>query len=171
VRLVVGRIGKPHGVRGEVTIEPRTDDPDIRFVPGARLFTGESGDDTLEVSTVRWHNRRLLVGFAGAAGREGAEGLRGLLLYRDEHDRVLEDEAWYDHDLVGCEVMVAGSAVGSVTDVVHTPGQDLLAVELSAGGTRLVPLVAELVPSVDIHARRVVVADLPGLLADGESGD
>ena len=171
MRLVVGRIGKPHGVRGEVTIEPRTDDPDIRFVPGARLFTGETGADALEVSSSRWHNRRLLVGFAGSAGREDAEQLRGLLLYRDGDNRVLEDEAWYDHDLVGCDVQVGGAAVGTVTDVVHLPGQDLLAVELAAGGTRLVPLVAELVPSIDIDRQVVVIDDRPGLLSDEESGD
>jgi 16S rRNA processing protein RimM len=106
------------------------------------------------------------VSFRGSADRSAAEGLRGQLLYRAAEDRVEEEQAWYDEDLVGCEVCTEAGPVGTVAEVVHLPSQDLLAVALSDGETRLVPFVAELVPGVDIEARRITVADRPGLLFD-----
>jgi len=170
VRVLVGRVGKAHGVRGEVTVEVRTDDPEVRFAPGAQLATSEDGRRALTVERSRWHSGRLLVAFAGTTDRTTAELLRGTLLYRDAEDRVAEPDAWYDHDLVGCSVRTEQGIVGTVSDVVHLPAQDLLAVRLTGGTTRLVPLVAELVPSVDLEAREVLVADRPGLLAEPSPG-
>lgn len=166
MRVLVGRVGKAHGVRGEVTVEVRTDDPEVRFAPGSRLFTSEDGDAALVVERSHWHSGRLLVAFAGVADRTAAEQLRGILLYRAAEDRVPESDAWYDHDLVGCAVRTERGLVGTVSDVVHLPAQDLLAVRLTDGTTRLVPLVVDLVPSVDLAAREVLVADRPGLLAE-----
>lgn len=166
MRIAVGRIGRAHGVRGDVTLDVRTDDPDVRFAPGSQLFTGESGTGSLVVARARWHSGRLLVGFEGVADRNAAEAIRGTVLYRDDQDRVEEDDAWYDHDLIGCTVRTAGGLVGEVVDVVHLPAQDLLSVRMSDGASRLVPLVAELVPEVDLAARTVTVADVPGLLDD-----
>jgi 16S rRNA processing protein RimM len=166
VRLVVGRIGRAHGVRGDVAVEVRTDDPDARFAPGSRLFTAEEGERALTVERSRWHSGRLLVAFSGVADRTAAEALRGQLLYRADADALSEPDAWYDHDLIGCVVRTAAGPVGEVADVVHLPAQDLLSVRLEDGTTRLVPLVAELVPSVDLAARTVQVADVPGLLRD-----
>jgi 16S rRNA processing protein RimM len=166
VRLVVGRVGRAHGVRGDVAVEVRTDDPDVRFAPGARLFTAEDGEHALIVERSRWHAGRLLVAFSGFADRTAAEALRGQLLYRADADALSEPDAWYDHDLIGCTVRTPEGPVGEVAEVVHLPGQDLLSVRLGDGTNRLVPLVAELVPSVDLAARTVEVADVPGLLRD-----
>lgn len=166
MRIVVGRLGRAHGVRGEVAVEVRTDDPELRFAPGSRLFTAEDGDHHLVVSRARWHSGRLLVAFDGVADRTAAERLRGCLLYRDAADEVVEDDAWYDYQLVGCAVLVGGAEMGTVTEVLHLPAQDCLAVELVGGEVRLVPLVAEIVLDVDPRSRRITVADLPGLLSD-----
>ena len=166
MRVLVGRVGKAHGVRGEVTVEVRTDDPEVRFAPGSQLATSEDGDAVLTVEHSRWHSGRLLLAFAGSSDRTAADQLRGTLLYREAEDRVPEPDAWYDHDLVGCAVRTERGLVGTVSDVVHLPAQDLLAVRVADGTTRLVPLVAELVPSVDLAAREVLVADRPGLLAE-----
>lgn len=166
MRIVVGRVGRAHGVRGDVGVEVRTDDPDVRFAAGSVLFTAEDGPTTVTVERSRWHSGRLLVGFAGVSDRTAAEDLRGLLLYRLDADRVEEEGAWYDHDLIGCAVRSGGEIVGEVEDVGHPPAQDLLHIRLATGQLRLVPLVRELVPEVDIDARIITVEDRPGLLAD-----
>jgi 16S rRNA processing protein RimM len=167
VRLVVGRIGRPHGVAGDVAVEPRTDDPDIRFAAGAVLFTQEDGPAALTVDRHRWHSGRLLVRFAGVEDRGAAEALRNTLLRCDAADRVEEDGAWYLHELVGLQVRCRAEPVGSIAEVLNLPGQDVLVVRLARGGAeRLVPFVAELVPVVDVAAGFVTVADQPGLLAD-----
>ena len=168
MRIVVGRIGRAHGVRGDVAIEVRTDDPDLRFAVGSTLFTSEDGPRALTVQRCRWHSGRLLVAFEGSADRTSAEGLRGALLYRDADDRIEEPGAWYDHELIGCTVLSGGQPVGRVDEVLHLPHQDLLSVELADGSVRLVPLVDELVPDVDVERREVTVADRPGLLFDEE---
>lgn len=164
MRVVVGRVGKAHGVRGEVAVALLTDDPEVRFASGSSLYTGETGQQQLTVARSHWHAGRLLVSFEGAADRTAAEALTGTLLYRDDSDRVEEDGAWYDHDLIGCQVLCAGTVVGSVVDVLHLPAQDTLEVEVDGVGTRLVPLVEALVPVIDVGARRIEVADIPGLL-------
>ena len=166
MRILVGRVGRAHGLRGDVSIDVRTDDPDERFAAGAVLFTGESGAATLKVDRSRWHSGRLLVCFDGATDREAAQSLRGRYLYRDADDRIAEPQAWYDVDLIGCLVRTRAGQVGTVADVIHLPTQDLLSVTLTDGTTRLVPLVQDLVPEVDVAARQITVADLPGLLFD-----
>lgn len=166
MRVVVGRVGRPHGIRGDVTVEPRTDDPAGRYAPGARLFTAAEGAESLEVVDHRWHSGRLLVRFAGVSGREEAEAVRGTVLYAEAATAV-EDDAWYDHELIGLAVRVGGIGIGEVSDVVHLPAQDLLEVSLD-GDKRLVPLVAEIVPVVDVAGGYVEVEDVPGLLAEPE---
>ncbi len=166
MRIVVGRIGRAHGVRGDVAIEVRTDDPDLRFAVGSGLYTSEDGPRVLTVQRCRWHSGRLLVAFEGRSDRTAAEGLSGLLLYRDGKDRIDEPGAWYDHDLIDCAVLSGGRQVGRVDEVLHLPHQDLLSVELADGSVRLVPLVDELVPDVNLDRREVTVADRPGLLFD-----
>lgn len=172
MRVVVGRVGRAHGVRGEVAVDVRTDDPDVRFAPGSVLFTAAEGPSALTVQASRWHSGRLMVAFAGARDRDDAQALSGVVLYRDEDDRVAEPQAWYDYDLIGCAVRTEAGVVGSVVDVMHPPAQDLLVVELSDGSTRLVPLVEQIVPEVDVEARAITVADRPGLLFDApDEGD
>lgn len=174
--VVVGRIGKPHGVRGEVTVEPRTDEPERRFATGAVLRTqtphgsaphGRDRPAALTVAATRWHQSRLLVTFEELADRDAAEAVRGLLLAVevDPDERPEDPEEFYDHQLVGLHVVTSdGADVGEVAEVVHGPAQDLLSVTAADGREILVPFVAELVPEVDVPGGRVVVHDVPGLI-------
>jgi 16S rRNA processing protein RimM len=168
MQLVVGRIGRPHGLRGEVVVWVRTDDPDQRFAAGSALATDPAGRGPLTVESVRWHSGRLLVRFAGCHDREAAQTLRGIVLVIDSDEIPRSDpEEFYDHELIGLQVVtVSGEPVGAVADVLHH-GQDLLVV--AAAGARsgtqiLVPFVAPLVPVVDIAAGRLVIDPPPGLL-------
>jgi len=176
VEVVVGRIGRVHGIRGEVSVEPRTDEPDRRFAPGAVLRTQTPGGAvanagqrpaSLTVGAARWHQSRLLVRFEEVADRTAAEALRGLLLATDVDPReVPEDpEEFYDHQLVGCTVVTTeGRDIGEVREVLHGAAQDLLVVQRGDGAEVLVPFVSQIVPTVDVRARRLEVHDLPGLL-------
>jgi 16S rRNA processing protein RimM len=171
--VVVGRVGKPHGVRGEVTVELRTDEPERRFADGAVLRTGRPGGGpapahaALTVTSTRWHQDRLLVRFDELADRDAAEAARGLLLTTTVSldERPDDPDEFYDHQLVGLHVVTTdGAAVGTVAEVLHSAAQDLLVVHREERDDALVPFVAALVPEVDLPARRIVVADLPGLL-------
>jgi 16S rRNA processing protein RimM len=173
VRLVVARVGRAHGIRGEVTVEVRTDAPDERFVPGARLhLTGPhdlAGVEAVTVASVRDHNGTLLLGFAEVGDRTAAEVLRGALLEADVPDEPDEPDAWYDHQLVGLRVVDPdGDPLGEVVAVEHPPAQDLLVVRRPDGAQRLVPFVTALVPTVDVAGGVVVVDAPPGLLDDVE---
>ena len=166
MRVVVGRIGRPHGIRGEVTVEVRTDEPEACFAPDCSLFVNGS-ERTLVVARSHWHSGRLLLSFEGVHDRTQAEALRGLLLEIERADDAVPDdpEEFYDHALVGCTVaLTSGEEVGTVREVVHLPAQDLLAVTLADGREALVPFVHAIVPEVDITARRVVIDPPPGLL-------
>ena len=173
--LVVGRIGKPHGLRGEVSVEPRTDEPERRFAVGARLGTernrpGARSGGTLTVRGHRWHSGRLLLSFEEITDRDAAEEARGTLLVVpvDPDERPDDPEEFYDHQLVGLAVVAPdGTAVGRLTEVVHGTAQDLLVIDVG-GREVLVPFVAALVPEVDLAGGRIVVDDRPGLLAEGE---
>ncbi len=172
MQVVVGRVGRPHGLRGEVTVEVRTDDPDQRFATGSALETVPADRGPLTVAGSRWHSGRLLVRFAGYDDRNAAEELRNTVLAIDSGDLApLDDpEEFYDHDLIGLQVLtVAGEAVGAVTDVLHH-GQALLVVEGSgprSGAEILVPFVAAIVPEVDVAGGRLVI-DPPAGLIDPE---
>lgn len=171
MRLVVARIGRAHGIRGEVTVEVRTDAPDERFVPRARLHVtgrhGLAGVDTVTLASVRDHNGTLLLRFEEVGDRTAADALRGALLEADVPDDPGEPDAWYDHQLVGLRVVdPAGAALGDVVAVEHPPAQDLLVVRRPDGERRLVPFVGALVPTVDVQAGLVVVDAPPGLLHD-----
>ena len=168
MQLVVGRVGRPHGIRGELTVQVRTDNPEFRFAPGSVLATEPATRGPLTVRSSRWHSGRLLIAFDGCTDRSRAEELRGTLLVMDSADaEPAGPEEFYDHELIGLDVVtVSGKPVGSVTDVLHH-GQDLLVV-----GPRqiLVPFVTAIVPEVDVSAGRLVIDPPPGLL-DLESAD
>ena len=180
MQLVVGRIGRAHGVKGEVAVEVRTDDPDARFAPGVRLATEPAERGPLTVVRSRPHSGRLLVVFDGVTDRTAAEALRGTLLTVDSADsEPLDDpDEFYDHQLFGLAVWtVDGHEVGEVVDVLHPPGPDLLVVRLAgtappAGGSgagaggreALVPFVRAIVPTVDLAGGRLVVDPPAGLL-------
>ncbi|TDC74246.1 ribosome maturation factor RimM [Actinomadura sp. 7K507] len=163
--LVVGRIGRPHGVRGEVTIDVRTDEPDSRFAAGTRILTDPAATGPLTIERARWHSGRLLVRFAGIAGRDAADRLRGTWLVVDPGDipPSADPDEFHDQELIGLAVVTAeGAAVGEVAGVLHH-GQDLLVVRGPAG-EKLVPFVAALVPEVDVPGGRLVIDPPPGLL-------
>lgn len=167
LRLVVGRIGKAHGLRGEVTIEVRTDDPDTRFAPGAVLETDPPERGPLTVASSRAQGGRLVLRFAGIEDRTAAEGLRNtmLIVEADPADQPDDPDEFYDHQLVGLRVVtVDGSEVGTVADMLHLPTQDLFAVKRPDGREALIPFVAEIVPEVDLKQRTVLVDPPPGLL-------
>jgi 16S rRNA processing protein RimM len=171
--LVVGRIGRPHGLKGEVAVEPRTDEPDRRFAVGARLQTERTRPTAardeataLTVLATRWHSGRLLVTFEEIGDRTAAEEARGTLLVVpvDPSETPDDPEEFYDHQLIGLPVEdTEGVPVGSVVAVEHTGGQDLLHIEVD-GVDVLFPFVSALVPVVDVPGRRIVVDDRPGLL-------
>ena len=156
MRLLVGRIGRAHGILGEATIEVRTDEPDRRFAIGASVQTDSNGE--LKIISGRVHNGILLLGFEGISDRNGIEKLRNTLLYADvDINEPNEDDEYHVMQLIGCAaVLKSGEVFGEVTDVINLPGQDLLAIK-TAQGEQLIPFVHQLVPTVDIANKKVVV--------------
>ncbi|MEV5818320.1 ribosome maturation factor RimM [Micromonospora haikouensis] len=184
MRLIVGRIGKPHGIRGEVTVEVRTDEPEARFAPGSVLATEPGAAPpanpapgpgvpfrvpaALTVESARWHQGRMLVAFEGILERDVAEALRGTLLGVDSADVAPPEdpEEFHDHQLVGlAAVTPAGEHLGEVVKIDHAPASDLLVLRRPEGRTALIPFVRAIVPEVDLAGGRVVV-DPPGGLLD-----
>jgi 16S rRNA processing protein RimM len=169
VRVVVGRIGRAHGIRGEVAIDVRTDEPDRRFASESTLI---AGDKTLTVSRTRWHSGRLLAAFAEIADRTAAESLRGTVLEADVDPDELPtgEEEFYDRQLIGLEVRTAADTViGTVAAVTHHDEQDTLVVQRGPDAEVLVPFVTAIVPTVDVGGGYVVVADVPGLLDEEQA--
>ncbi|HET8595271.1 MAG TPA: ribosome maturation factor RimM [Intrasporangium sp.] len=165
---VVARIGKPHGLRGEVTVQLHTDDPDARLGVGTVLDTearpGSGVPRRLTVRSTRVHNGIWLVAFEEVPDRTGAEGLRGTRLVLDTEEALedVDDEGWYEDDLVGLEVRdPTGEAIGTVTGLEVGAAQDRLVLELSDGVTAYVPFVEEIVP--EVGEDHVVVDAPPGL--------
>lgn len=167
VEVVVARIGRPHGLRGEVTVRLITDEPDRRFAHGARLRVAGSGD-ALTVDSWRRVSGSVLLSFSEIGDRTAAEKLQGKQLSArvDADERPSSAEEYYDRQLRGLEVRdPRGRAIGRVTDVLHLPAQDLLSVDVD-GTERLVPFVQALVPEVDLEAGTLTVADVGGLVDD-----
>jgi 16S rRNA processing protein RimM len=173
IEVVVGRIGKPHGLRGEVTVDVRTDSPELRFAAGAVLRCeppkgSAAAPGTLTVARSRWHQGTLLVTFEQLADRNAAEAARGIVL----HSTIPADETpadpdeYYDHQLIGLAVHdTDGTLLGTVSGLTHGSAQDLINVRTEDGRDTLVPFVSQLVPEVDLAGGRIVVADRPGLVA------
>ena len=176
IELVVGRIGKPHGLRGEVTVDVRTDEPELRFADGATLRAeppaGSASPLTaVTVAGTRWHQGVLLARFEELGDRNAAEAARGIVLHATlPEDASPEDpEEFYDHQLIGLEAVdVDGTPLGTISRVVHGGAQDLLQIRTPDRREALVPFVVALVPEVDVAGGRVVVADRPGLVTPFE---
>lgn len=163
IHRAVGRAGRPHGLRGELTVAVRTDAPDERFAVGAQLVAGDGR--VLTVASVRSHSGRLLVRFEGVEDRSAAAALRGSLLTVDVRTVAPSEDPdeFHDHDLEGLlAVDPTGQELGTVREVLHGPGTDLLVVD-GASGEVLVPFVREIVPEVDVAGGRLVVAPPEGL--------
>jgi 16S rRNA processing protein RimM len=170
--VVVGRIGRAHGIRGEVAVEPRTDEPERRFAAGAVLDTrGPHARGPLTVLGTRLHQGKLLVRFEELTDRDAAEAARGTELTRpiDPDESPEDPEEFYDHQLVGLRVeTVDGEHVGRLLRIEHGAAQDLLVLDTPRGEV-LFPFVSALVPEVDVPGGRIVLDDRPGLLATEES--
>lgn len=174
-QLRVGRLTKAHGLKGAIKLELYTDDPERRFVPGAAFsLQVPSGSKwhgkTIVLSELRWYNGHPVGFFEGVSDRSEAETLIKAILWVDQDDTV-EEDAWYDHQLVGMTVLRDGADVGTIARVDHFPAQDLLAVKTSNGEV-LVPFVSAIVPEVDVKSGTVTVTPPTGLFEDiEEEGD
>lgn len=166
--VVVGIVGRPHGVRGEVSIDIRTDEPTARFVVGRSLALDKGGQ--IKIKAIRWDRGRLLVKFEDCPTRDEAEALRGRLLSAevDPNERPKDPEEYFDRQLVGLQVRNhLGETVGEVAAVLHHTAQELLEVAMT-DQTRLVPFVKALVPVISLDDGYLQLADVPGLLEDVE---
>jgi len=166
VLLVVGRIGRAHGVLGEATVEVRTDLPDERFYEGAVLATDPSKYGPLTIETARGHNGVLLLKFREITNRTEIEKLRDVLLMAevDVDEEFDNQDEFHVQQLLGAQVKtVDGEFIGLLTDVINLPGQDLLAVG-GAHGEILIPFVSEIVPTVDVAQGLIKIDPPAGLL-------
>ncbi|PRH78736.1 ribosome maturation factor RimM [Streptomyces solincola] len=169
MQLVVARIGRAHGIKGEVTVEVRTDEPELRLAPGAVLATDPAATGPLTIETGRVHSGRLLLRFAGVSDRTGAEALRNTLLIADvdPDERPEDDDEFYDHQLIDLDVVLAdGTEVGRITEISHLPSQDLFVVERADGTEVMIPFVEEIVADIDLERQRAVITPPPGLIDD-----
>lgn len=168
---LVARIGKPHGLRGEVTVRVHTDDPAGRFVPGTVFATeGAAGSGVpraLTLAGARLHREIWLLSFDEIPDRTGAESLRGTTLHLPEESLEPpddDDESWYEDELVGLVALdPAGERLGEVSGLHTGAAQDLLVVRLEDGASAMVPFVAAIVTEVDVEGGRVVIDAPPGL--------
>ncbi|MDQ3155879.1 MAG: ribosome maturation factor RimM [Actinomycetota bacterium] len=162
MKVVIGRIGRAHGIRGELNVDIRTDEPERRFAPGSSVVY-DGG--TLTITSARHHSGRLVVRFKGFDDRNAAETLHGKILEVEvDTDELPEDpEEFYDHQLIGLEARAGDRVIGKVTQVIHMPEQDTLAIA-SESGEILVPFVLDLVPEVDVREGFLRIADMPGLI-------
>jgi 16S rRNA processing protein RimM len=168
-QLRVGRLTKAHGLKGAIKIELYTDDPGRRFIPGAvfslQVPTGHAWHGkTLELVELRWYNSHAVGFFKDVPDRSAAEALVKAILWVEQDATELpeEEDAWYDHQLVGLAVLRDGVKVGTVSQIDHFPAQDLLTVKTEDGDV-LVPFVKAIVPAVDVKAGTLTVTPPEGL--------
>jgi 16S rRNA processing protein RimM len=169
LELRVGRVVKAHGVTGEIVVEVRTDDPEMRFAPGTilRAKASDHRERNYIVEAVRPHGSRLLLRLAGVADRDAADALRGSLFVIDSEDLppIDEPDTYYDHQLEGLLVRTtAGRDIGTVAEVLHTAAGELLAVNRGDAGELLVPFVNAIVTSVSLDSGVVEIDPPEGLL-------
>lgn len=162
MQLVVGRIGRAHGVLGEATIEVRTDDPEQRFIVGGKLRTG-SGKE-LTIKSARWHNQILLIAFDGINDRDQIESLKDQLISTEVDFSNLAPGEYHYQQLLGAKVFLQnGELVGNVTEIVALSGQDLLAVD-HLGREVLIPMVKAIITNIDIANKKIEINPPEGLL-------
>ena len=168
--VVVGVVTGVHGLRGDVSVQNRSDNPD-RWTPGSTVLREDGAALTIETS--RRHGRRLIVKFAGIGDRSAAEALRGAVLVVPEAWLPdLSEGEWWAYQLEGCEVRtVSGRILGIVKEVIPNPANDLWVAVDDEGNETLIPALADLLIDVDVNARAIVVQDVPGLTAPEEPTD
>lgn len=171
-QLRVGRLTKAHGLKGAIKVELYTDAPERRFTPGA-VFSLQVPTSspwhgkTIELVELKWYNSHPVAFFKDVSDRSEAESLIKAILWID-HDMAEasdEEDAWFDHQLIGLKVLRDAVQVGVLTQVDHFPAQDLLTVATSTGDV-LVPFVKAIVASVDIKAGTMTVTPPLGLFED-----
>jgi 16S rRNA processing protein RimM len=174
VELRVARLVKAHGLKGGLKLELYTDDPQLRFKPGTVLSLQVPTDSpwfgqTLVVRELRFYNAQAVAFFEGIDDRTQAEALvKAILWVSDDVDtRPQEDDAWFDHQLVGLTVWRDGHEIGRIARVDHLPSQDLLTIEMAQGQEVLLPFVKQFVPEVDVDNARVTITPPGGLFDDG----
>jgi 16S rRNA processing protein RimM len=160
--VAVGRVARAHGVQGEVAVLVLSEVED-RFAPGATLWLEDGRALTVESS--RPHRGRLLVRFREVRDREQAEGLqRALLVVPESSSPSLPEGSWWDHQIEGCAVETdRGRALGTVREVIHTAANDVWSVVSEDGVKTLVPVLNDVLASVDVAAKRIVVREIEGL--------
>jgi 16S rRNA processing protein RimM len=160
--VAVGRITRPHGVTGEVAVLVLSEVPG-RFDDDATVWLEDGRALTVEAS--RPHKDRLLVRFREVPDRTAADALRGALLVVPESmSPPLPDDSWWDHQLIGCEVQTERElALGTVTEIIHTTANDVWVAVDDAGAETLVPALKDVLVSVDVGGKRIVVREIPGL--------
>jgi 16S rRNA processing protein RimM len=163
MRLQVARIGKPHGIRGEVTVQVLTDAPEDRFVPGSVFEVEHPGIKTLTVEGARWNKEILLLAFEEILDRNTAETIRGAKLFIETDDVEDEGEGWYEHELVDLEARVEDKVIGRVTALRTGNVQDLLVVKSNDGDEVYVPFVESIVPEVNIEGGYILMTPPAGL--------
>ena len=163
MRLQVARIGKPHGIRGEVTVQVLTDAPEDRFVPGAVFEVEHPSIKQLTVEGARWNKEILLLAFEELLDRNTAETVRGAKLFIDTEEVEDDSEGWYEHELVDLEARVDDKVVGKVTALRTGNVQDLLVVESIEGDEIYVPFVEDIVPEVNIEGGYIMLTPPAGL--------
>ena len=164
MQLQVARIGKPHGIRGEVTVQVLTDAPGDRFVPGTEFVVEPASAGPLTVHSARWNKDILLIALEEIETRNEAETLRGAKLFIESEElEDNDDEGWYEHELVGLEARVGSQVVGKVSGLNTMPVQDLLVVKTPDGKEILIPFVEQIVPEVNVAEGYVLVTPPPGL--------
>ncbi|MEU2544973.1 ribosome maturation factor RimM [Streptomyces roseolus] len=169
MQLVVARIGRAHGIKGDVTVEVRTDEPELRLAPGAVLLTDPASAGPLTIESGKVHSGRLLLRFEGVRDRNAAEALRNTLLIAEVDPAELpeEEDEYYDHQLVDLDVVLAdGTIIGAITEISHLPSQDLFIVERPDGTELMIPFVEQIVTEIDLENQRAVIDPPPGLIDD-----
>ena len=170
--LRVGRLLKAHGLKGAIKLELYTDDPALRFVPGS-VYTLQVPDEspwmgkTVTLKELKWYNDQAVVFLEGIDDRDAAESLVKAILWVDEDQdsRPVEEDAWYDYQLIGLTVRRNGHAVGTISRVDHFPAQDLLIID-TGDAEVLVPFVKAIVTGVDIEAGTMDIDPPIGLFED-----
>lgn len=165
MELMIGRVVKSHGIKGEVAVVVTKDEPEIRFALG-EVLKGVQGkkEHRLTIQTARVHQGRLLIKFEEIPDRTQADSLRGTKFMAPPLENPEGEEGFYDHELEGLKVVQDDTEIGVVTGVMHAPAGEILEVELEGGKEALVPFVHEIVPEVDLDEGIVVITPPEGLL-------
>lgn len=164
--LLVGRVARAHGNKGQVIVNPETDFPEARFAEGNSLIVEHAGATTTRrIASVRFQQGRPIIALDGVATMNDAEALAGAELKVPAADvPPLPERTFYRHDLVGCEVKdTGGRTIGRVTDVEGPMEQSRLVVA-TVRGEALIPMVEGICVSVDTASREIVVDPPEGLL-------